>query len=315
MCRVPSAPRNAAWVSTSMRITELTCSSETMPRPWSGTRNFHPFARSTNIIFRFFISGVFYQCGFFLEYLFGSLTDWRTAAGISASIPIFTAIYVALVLYLTFHILLNSRNFLNCREWSAEWNGRISTDRYESSILIQCHQCSEISIDLDVKYALFFYQFSVRFSTFKHTVFWVGPHKLWLAQKWHSLLTILPLREVFPRFVSVLFRRPKLSDSLSSQFPTSTMLWMPVLGMRNCEAFNLILNSMKMGNYFKDWEGIEHSQRGNHIRLTGLKIMSSDTLFGSSLCAEFRKSMRECFIRQCWFIEGQTSVSLRTMSS
>lgn len=43
------------------------------------------------------VAGVFYQCGFFLEYLFGSLTDWRTAAGISASIPIFTAIYIALV--------------------------------------------------------------------------------------------------------------------------------------------------------------------------------------------------------------------------
>lgn len=42
-------------------------------------------------------AGVFYQCGFFLEYLFGSLTNWRTAAGISASIPIFTAIYIALV--------------------------------------------------------------------------------------------------------------------------------------------------------------------------------------------------------------------------
>jgi hypothetical protein len=104
-----------------------------------------------------FISGVFYQCGFFLEYLFGSLTDWRTAAGISASIPIFTAIYVALVLYLTFHILLTIRNFLNCRKWSAEWNVRISTDRYEGSILIQCHQCSEIGIDLDVKYARFFF--------------------------------------------------------------------------------------------------------------------------------------------------------------
>jgi hypothetical protein len=45
------------------------------------------------------VEGVFYQCGFFLEYLFGSLTDWRTAAGISASIPIFTAIYIALVRY------------------------------------------------------------------------------------------------------------------------------------------------------------------------------------------------------------------------
>jgi hypothetical protein len=44
------------------------------------------------------VAGVFYQCGFFLEYLFGSLTNWRTAAGISASIPILTAIYIALVL-------------------------------------------------------------------------------------------------------------------------------------------------------------------------------------------------------------------------
>jgi len=31
-----------------------------------------------------------------------------------------------------------------------------------------------------------------------------------------------------------------------------------------------------MGNYFKDWQGIEHSQRGKHISLLGLKIMNSD---------------------------------------
>jgi hypothetical protein len=48
--------------------------------------------------FLLIVAGVFYQCGFFLEYLFGSLTNWRTAAGISACIPILTAIYIALVL-------------------------------------------------------------------------------------------------------------------------------------------------------------------------------------------------------------------------
>ncbi|PSN58488.1 hypothetical protein C0J52_00818, partial [Blattella germanica] len=42
-------------------------------------------------------AGVFYQCGFFVEYLLGSLTTWRNTAGISAAIPIFTAIYIFLV--------------------------------------------------------------------------------------------------------------------------------------------------------------------------------------------------------------------------
>jgi len=36
------------------------------------------------------------------------------------------------------------------------------------------------------------------------------------------------------------------------------------------------LNSVKMGNYFKDLEEIEHGQRGKHISLLGFKIMSSD---------------------------------------
>ena len=134
MCRVSSPLRNTAWVSTCTQIAEVTGSFETMPRPWSDTRNFHPRRAKHKCHISVFISGVFYQCGFFLEYLFGSLTDWRTAAGISASIPIFTAIYIALVLYCTFHILLTRRNILNCRERSAECNVRISRARYEGTL-------------------------------------------------------------------------------------------------------------------------------------------------------------------------------------
>jgi hypothetical protein len=58
-----------------------------------------------------FVAGVFYQCGFFLEYLFGSLTNWRTAAGISACIPILTAIYIALVL-LSYSSIINDLSIL-----------------------------------------------------------------------------------------------------------------------------------------------------------------------------------------------------------
>jgi hypothetical protein len=51
-----------------------------------------------------------------------------------------------------------------------------------------------------------------------------------------SLLTVLLLCEVFPRFVTALFRGPKLSDSLSLQVSTFAMLSSPVLGMMNCGA-------------------------------------------------------------------------------
>ena len=95
---------------------------------------FPPLRAKNKYHIHVFISGVFCQCGFFLEYLFGSLTDWRTAAGINAPLPIFTAIYIALVLYHTVHILLTSRNLLNCQEWSAERNVQISRAHYEGSL-------------------------------------------------------------------------------------------------------------------------------------------------------------------------------------
>jgi len=80
----------------------------------------------------------------------------------------------------------------------------------------------------------------------------------------------------------MLFQRPELSDCLSPQVPRSTTLSSPDFGMRNrdagvaCTSARVILNLVKIGNYFKDCLGIEHSQRGKHISLLGLKMMSSD---------------------------------------
>ncbi|XP_069695177.1 facilitated trehalose transporter Tret1-like [Periplaneta americana] len=42
-------------------------------------------------------SGIFYQLGFFMQYLLGTLTFWRTAAGISTVIPISTFICLCMI--------------------------------------------------------------------------------------------------------------------------------------------------------------------------------------------------------------------------
>jgi hypothetical protein len=42
-------------------------------------------------------AGIMVQMSFFVVYLMGNVTTWRIAAGISASLPVITAIYVTQV--------------------------------------------------------------------------------------------------------------------------------------------------------------------------------------------------------------------------
>lgn len=43
------------------------------------------------------VAGIFVQLGLFFEYLLGTITTWRTAAAISAAIPIATALAITQV--------------------------------------------------------------------------------------------------------------------------------------------------------------------------------------------------------------------------
>jgi hypothetical protein len=43
------------------------------------------------------VAGIFVQLGMFLEYLLGTVSNWRTAAFISAAVPIVTAIAITQV--------------------------------------------------------------------------------------------------------------------------------------------------------------------------------------------------------------------------
>jgi hypothetical protein len=43
------------------------------------------------------VAGIFVQLGFFLEYLLGTVSNWRTAAAISSAVPIATVLAITQV--------------------------------------------------------------------------------------------------------------------------------------------------------------------------------------------------------------------------
>lgn len=153
MCRVSSPLRNTSWVSTATQITEVTGSSETMPRPWSDTSNFHPYARSTNIILRFLFQECFTSVGSFWSTCSAA---WQTGEQLRVSAPLsrysppFTLVWYGIVQFI-FYLLAEIFSPAESGVPSLTFGSQEPVTR------AHCHQCPEITLDLDVKYALLFY--------------------------------------------------------------------------------------------------------------------------------------------------------------
>lgn len=126
-------------------------SSETMPRPWSDIRNFHPYAQRKNIIFRFLFQECFTSVGSFWSTYSAA---WQTGGQLRVSAPLsrysppFTFPWYC-ILHFIFYLLAEI--------FSTAESGvpNVTFGSQEPVTRTHCHQCSEISIELDVKYARF----------------------------------------------------------------------------------------------------------------------------------------------------------------
>jgi hypothetical protein len=66
------------------------------------------------------VAGIFVQLGFLFEYLLGTVTGWRTAAVISATVPIVTVIAITQV---------RGRVSVRAKDWLDRWLSRCKGER------------------------------------------------------------------------------------------------------------------------------------------------------------------------------------------